>query len=106
MILWVGFLHVLFLALAWLCSWRFGMERRIAFVFTASQKTENMAIAILDQIFPGGGVYVLPIVTYHSIQMIVAAMICSPLNSLVEQERQRKSVASELPADDALEQKA
>jgi len=106
MILWVGFLHVVFLVLAWFCSWRFGIERRVAFVFTASQKTENMAIAILDQIFPGGGVYVLPIVTYHSIQMIMAAVICSPLRNLVEQEAQRASIAPELSPQDALQQRA
>lgn len=106
MILWVGFLHVVFVVLAWLCSWRFGMERRIAFVFTASQKTENMAVAILGQIFPAGGLYVLPIVTYHSIQMILASVLCGPLRRLAEQEAQRKIIAPELSPQDVLQQRA
>ena len=51
-------------------------EQRVAFVFTAPQKAESLGIAILTAIFPGDddiGVICVPIVVYHTIQMIVAA---------------------------------
>ena len=54
------------------------IQRRIAFVFVAPQKTEGMAIAILAALFgdnPNVGALTLPIVSYHTVQMLVAAIL-------------------------------
>lgn len=53
MSLWVTVVHVVFLTLVWLASRGFSWERRIALLFTAPQKTEGMAVAILAVIFGG-----------------------------------------------------
>merc|ERR1712137_554735 len=78
MILWISMVHIVFLCLAWLVGYRLDIRRRIAVALTAPQKTEGMAIAILAIIFKGAndqGLYVLPVATYHSVQMLVAASL-------------------------------
>eukprot|EP00937_MAST-01D_sp_MAST-1D-sp2_P000648 g648.t1 len=60
------------------CSGREDAERRVAFLLVAPQKTESMAVAILAALFTGSndiGLLTLPIVTYHSVQMVVAAVL-------------------------------
>jgi len=49
------------------------------------QKTEAMAFAILQIIFgEGAGIFTLPVVTYHSVQMIVAASLVGTMREWVQ----------------------
>lgn len=77
---WIAGVHVVTLGLAWLVSGlaRLSPPRRIAFALVCPQKTEGMAIALIGIIFPdkaNQGEMMLPIVAYHSVQMLVAALI-------------------------------
>ena len=57
---------------------RLSPPRRIAFALVCPQKTEGMAIALIGIIFPdkaNQGEMMLPIVAYHSVQMLIAALI-------------------------------
>ena len=63
------------------------VSRRITFVLVAPQKTESMAIAILTALFDGSpdlGALTLPIVVWHTVQMIVAALLIPRLRGLAE----------------------
>ena len=76
---WIAGVHVVTLGLAWLVSGlaRLSPPRRIAFALVCPQKTEGMAIALIGIIFPdkaNQGEMMLPIVAYHSVQMLVAAL--------------------------------
>jgi len=85
MLAWTAIVHLSYLSLAWCLALKLGLRRRIAFVITACQKTDAMAVPIMQNIFPDEwGVFMLPIVGYHSIQMITAASMCGPLKRLVE----------------------
>lgn len=107
MIFWITFLHLSYLGLAWALTFRLPLRQRIAFVITASQKTENMAFAILQIIFgDSSGIFTLPVVTYHSVQMIVAAGLVGPMREWVEaldaETTEKSAAASEPLAGQAL----
>ena len=68
-------IHVVIVLGAWLVSGKLtsSKEHRIAFLFTAPQKTESLGVALVSSIFNANASLTLPIVVYHTIQMIVAA---------------------------------
>lgn len=96
MIAWIALVHIIFFCGAWMLGKFFDIERRIALVCTAPQKTEGMAVAILGIIFKGDpnlGVYLLPAVAYHSVQMILAASLLGYFRRLVERDHNEKQLS-------------
>lgn len=92
--LWTLAIHLLLVGLAWALSYPFAPRRRVACVMIGPQKTEVMAIAILSVIFAGAddapiGELMMPIVAYHSLQMLVASAIVPTLRAYVEEEERR-----------------
>eukprot|EP00927_Polykrikos_kofoidii_P078236 TRINITY_DN75089_c0_g1_i1.p1 TRINITY_DN75089_c0_g1~~TRINITY_DN75089_c0_g1_i1.p1 ORF type:complete len:404 (+),score=55.47 TRINITY_DN75089_c0_g1_i1:71-1282(+) len=98
MVVWVVIIHVFLLAACWtitlvLCL---RLKQRIAVAIVCSQKTEGMGIAILSIIFadePDLGLYTLPVATYHTVQMMIAAVLCGRLAWWVDEEEKRAAVA-------------
>ena len=73
---WETGVHLLLVALAWVISYPLAAPRRAMFVLVAPQKTEGLAAALLTIMFDGSpdfsvGELMLPIVVYHSVQMIL-----------------------------------
>jgi sodium/bile acid cotransporter 7 len=100
MVFWMLFLHLFYLTAAWFLSSRFHVTRRVAFTITAPQKTENMAVAILGIIFGSkSGAFALPVVAYHSLQMVIAAVICGPLKAKVAQATMPEALLEETGLD-------
>jgi len=85
---WVTIIHVVTVLAAWVCAAPLLPERRVAFVLVAPQKTEAMAVAILAIVFDGSqysqGELTIPIVVYHSVQMITAALVVPCLRGWLE----------------------
>jgi sodium/bile acid cotransporter 7 len=80
---WVVGVHLTLIATAWAVGRlsQLNPSRHIAFVLVGPQKTEGMAIALFSVIFPNPdqqAMLLLPVVAYHSIQMLIAAA-CVPL---------------------------
>ena len=74
----VLFVHITVVAGAWVCSKPLSPRRRVAFVLTAPQKTETLALAILAILTQGSpypeGLLALPVIVYHTLQMLVGAL--------------------------------
>eukprot|EP00935_MAST-01C_sp_MAST-1C-sp1_P000966 g966.t1 len=109
LVVWITALHLLLLALAWLVSRALGAhggmtpKQRVAFILVAPQKTEGMAIAILTIIFADVGsadmaLLTLPVVVYHSVQMLVAMALLPSLRRLKEGTRSATEAAAARPA--------
>ena len=85
----VAAVHLALVALAWRLGARLRARRRVAFVLMATQKTESMGIAILGVIFDDDdrlGQLALPVVAYHTLQMVVAACAVPALRARVARE--------------------
>eukprot|EP00658_Telonema_sp_P-2_P038212 TRINITY_DN27453_c0_g1_i1.p1 TRINITY_DN27453_c0_g1~~TRINITY_DN27453_c0_g1_i1.p1 ORF type:complete len:375 (+),score=53.46 TRINITY_DN27453_c0_g1_i1:72-1196(+) len=87
----VGFVTVVHLAVltgAWFAGTWLSPRRRAALLFCAPQKTEGMAMTLLALIFGGAniGKDTLPIVAYHSIQMVAAACLTAPVAEWIESQ--------------------
>jgi len=88
----VSMVHLIVLLLGWLIAVACRLEpaRRIAFVLVATQKTEGLAIAVLTSLAaslpgrPDVAVLSLPVILYHSIQMVVASLLVPFLRLPVE----------------------
>ena len=91
------------LALTIPLAWRFGSKRFVSFIISAPQKTESLGVALLTLIFSnqeaGIGELTFPVVCYHTIQLIIGAMLL-PLLSRVA-NRQELDVQHRLE-DDAI----
>jgi predicted Na+-dependent transporter len=90
----VAVVHTLILATAWFTAHHaplgpMSQEQRVAFFLMAPQKTEAMGVAILTSIFQTSseniGVLALPIVVYHTVQVLVAAALVSCLQQSVDE---------------------
>ena len=79
---WCLLVHLVLLALTGLLSWPLSPPRRVAALLVAPQKTEGMAIAVLATI--GVQAAILPVLLYHSLQMVVAAMLVPCLRRHVD----------------------
>jgi predicted Na+-dependent transporter len=100
---WISMVHLLVLATAWGCSCvlvrycRMQPKQQVAFMMVAPQKTEGMALAILAVIFANDksemAMLTLPVVVYHSVQMLVAAMLMPWLRRIAagEEDHRRDS---------------
>jgi sodium/bile acid cotransporter 7 len=82
----VAFLHAATLALCWLMSgwsvWKFSRADRVAALYCGSQKTLALGIPMLAIVFQGEstlGLINLPLLAYHPIQLVVAALLVGPL---------------------------
>ena len=95
---WILAVHLVVLLFAWGAGCALSAPRRIAFALVGSQKTEGMAIAIVALIFEHEkaalGELSLPAVMYHSVQMIVAALLLPFLKAWGEKHDQTRSSAS------------
>ena len=85
---WETGVHLLLVALAWAVSYPLAAPRRAMFVLVAPQKTEGLAAALLTIMFDGSpdfsvGELMLPIVVYHSVQMIFATALVPMLRAYV-----------------------
>ena len=85
---WETGVHLLLVALAWVISLPLAAPRRAMFVLVAPQKTEGLAAALLTIMFDGSpdfsvGELMLPIVVYHSVQMIFATALVPMLRAYV-----------------------
>ena len=82
--------HLVIIAGAWLCALPLSPRRRVAFVLTAPQKTESLALAILAVIFVDSpypqALLALPVILYHTLQMLVAALIVPLLRRWVDRK--------------------
>ena len=102
----VGIVHLLILGAAWAAVHLFDVtrERRVAFMFMAPQKTEAMGVAILTTIFRESaddiGTLALPIVVYHTMQMISSVAMVRYLND--EEQPLRLAASSETISYSAL----
>lgn len=96
-------IHLVILSAAWLVSVKVARtpERRVAFVFTSSQKTEGLGIAIVAHFNASAA---LSIVAYHTIQMIVAAILVPRFKSWIDRTRVRDLAVGLLVANAALPQ--
>lgn len=90
--------HLMIFASAWYVSALAAdtRERRVAFVFTASHKTESLGVAIIATLFKHRqiGALTLPIVVYHTVQMIVAASATPKLTAWLDPDRSAAAGAS------------
>ena len=86
MIAFVTILHILAFVGAWVASRPLRLPQRIAMVFVASQKSEGMSLTILTAIFDSDdvGLYMLPVVVYHTVQMILASVLTGHFRAMVE----------------------
>lgn len=103
---WVLVVHVVALALAWItgAAFRLSPPRRITLALVGPQKTEGMAIALIGIIFPSSaqqGEMMLPIVAYHSVQMLVAALVVPKLRNWGQRRRATCGTSGEARPDDA-----
>lgn len=62
------------------------LRRRVTFIIAAPQKTEGLGVAIISNIFASHnealGELVLPIVAYHTIELVVGSLLLPPLRRL------------------------
>jgi len=86
MIAFVTILHILAFVGAWVASRPLKLPQRIAMVFVASQKSEGMSLTIITAIFNSDdvGLYMLPVVVYHTVQMILASLLTGYFRAMVE----------------------
>ena len=84
----VTFLHVVAALGAWWISCPLDLKKRIAMVYVASQKSEAMSIPIISAIFDSKdvGLYILPVVAYHTVQMILASALIGPFKGMVQRQ--------------------
>jgi len=91
---WISCIHIIVAATAWFAASPFPPERRVAFAIVGAQKTEAMALAILSLVFSKAqddlGILSLPIIAYHSIQMIAAALALPKLGSWLGRRTQMR----------------
>lgn len=76
--------HVVLLALCWAACRDLAVQDRIAVSLMASQKTESKAAALLTVLYGDSrdlGELLLPVVAYHSVQMVVAAALAAPMRA-------------------------
>jgi sodium/bile acid cotransporter 7 len=82
------FVHLIVVVLAWFAGAGFGLKRRISFLLMGSQKTESMGVAIISIIFAKESEYIseytLPIVVYHTVQLLLGASFVGYLRKLAE----------------------
>ena len=79
------------------------LERRVAFLMTAPVKTSGLGVAVLGAMYGSdAGEYTLPVVLYHTVQMIVAAVLCGPVSRRVAAvaAAAKSSLADPLLADE------
>jgi len=65
-------------------------EQQVAFIFSATQKTESLGVAILTAIFKNDdriGALTMPIVIHHTVQMIVAACAVARARRLIDDNK-------------------
>jgi len=78
------------LGLAWAIAWKFSPKRFVSFVICAPQKTESLGVAILTLIFANEeaaiGELTFPVVCYHSIELIIGAMLLPYLTRVAARE--------------------
>mmetsp|Transcript_6146 Transcript_6146/g.16069 ORF Transcript_6146/g.16069 Transcript_6146/m.16069 type:complete len:380 (+) Transcript_6146:176-1315(+) len=77
---WIACVHIVLLGAAWVAASHLLPARRVAFVLVAPQKTEGLALAVLSSLFPSSssmpiGELALPVIAYHSVQMVVASVV-------------------------------
>jgi len=87
----VGFvtlLHAVAALGAWWISIPLDLKKRITMVYVASQKSEGMSIPIISAIFDSEdvGLYILPVVVYHTVQMILASALIGPFKGMVQRQ--------------------
>jgi sodium/bile acid cotransporter 7 len=97
------------LGLAALVAWRFGPKRFVSFLICAPQKTESLGVALVTVIFAHEeaaiGELTFPIVCYHSIELVIGALLLPYLTRVAARDPQREPIvpASQLrePLTDA-----
>jgi len=79
-------LHLIIALLGWLVGSVFTVNRRISFLLMGAQKTESMGVAIITIIFAEDGAHLaeftLPIVVYHTVQLLLGASIVGYLKGM------------------------
>jgi len=86
-LLWITCVHILAFLTIWAVSGALGIDiqRRIAVAIMGSQKTEGKAFAIISVLFHGSsdlGMIMLPVIAYHSIQMLVSGIVAKQLRRI------------------------
>lgn len=97
-------LHLIIFTSAWYVSAVVAdtRERRVAFVFTASHKTESLGVAIIATLFKHRhiGALTLPIVVYHTVQMIVAGSTTPKLTAWLDADCAAAGASATSPSAD------
>ena len=86
--LWMTLLYGVVLGSAWGVSRlaRLRHPQHVAFLFVAPQKSEGMAVAIIRTMFRSAddvALYCLPVVIYHTVQMLVSTPLSQALRRSV-----------------------
>lgn len=86
MTIFVSAVHMVAVCCTWIASSPLCLPQRIALVFVAPQKSEGMAVPIIAAIANANdtGLYMLPVVVYHTVQMILASILTEPLRRRME----------------------
>eukprot|EP00629_Pelagomonadales_sp_RCC1024_P012073 CAMPEP_0119264154 /NCGR_PEP_ID=MMETSP1329-20130426/3317_1 /TAXON_ID=114041 /ORGANISM="Genus nov. species nov., Strain RCC1024" /LENGTH=388 /DNA_ID=CAMNT_0007263899 /DNA_START=170 /DNA_END=1332 /DNA_ORIENTATION=- len=70
---------------------RFGPKQRVMGLFGCTHKTVAMGVPLIGAIYPGRGLYLLPLLVWHPTQLIVGSMLAPRLSAWVD--RQLEGVA-------------
>lgn len=99
LLVFVSAVQAVLIAAAWALSSVVRLEpaQRVAFCLMGPQKTESKAFALLSILFGHSdslGAMLLPVVCYHTVQMLISALLAQPLRDFVARAR---TVAGQLP---------
>ncbi|KAL7574497.1 hypothetical protein ACA910_015858 [Epithemia clementina (nom. ined.)] len=101
MIAFVFLFLLLFMILAWVSSgvfFRNHPEMRVVALFGCTQKTVSMGIPVINSIYeesPAIGLYTLPLLIWHPMQLVLGSFLAPYLDAFVEREKVRLGRADE-----------
>jgi len=102
LVLFISGTHLMAVLGAWLLGAHLPMQQRIAFLFVGPQKSEGMAVPIISAIFAAddAGLYMLPVVIYHTVQMVLASALTAPLRNKVQAQAKLCAETGQTDDDD------
>jgi predicted Na+-dependent transporter len=89
-------LHIGLLLVSWYASQACGLSRtkRLAVLFTASQKTMPIAVSVIISINSQLGVAVVTCIVFHLLQMVFDSLLASRINAHWQQQNPQSLASS------------